>query len=147
MTRLPAFVCLACAIASTHARGTTCAVSWREARDFAESRAYTFTAIKSAGEGQCFVHKLSFIASASDDGPGVTCDLLLFGGKRIAGEWKLRPIASQGMPFEVVEPASPLSAIRLRISAPPRKTLPFLLNTVEFVHPAGCTDWKTALSE
>lgn len=145
MKRLPAF--LACALASIPAQGASCAVPWQEVRDFAESRAYTFTAVRTAGEGDCFTHKLAFIASASDSGPGVTCDLLLFGGKPIAKAWKLRAIATQGMPFELVQSATPPSAIRLRISAPPRKTLPFLLNTVEFIHPSGCADWKAALSE
>ena len=147
MQRLLAVIGALCTSASLHANTGACTVPWQEVKDFAESHGYTFTSVRTAGEGECIVHKLAFLASASNNGPGVTCDLLLFGGKPVAKNWKLKPVAAQGMPFQFVEAAHPPAAVRIRISAPPRKTIPFLVDKVEFVASGGCTDWKAALAE
>jgi hypothetical protein len=113
----------------------------------AREKGFTFPAEPVAGKGTCLFSDTHFIISASTAGPGVTCKLSFFHGRKLKAAWTIIDVAFHGAEVEL---ASSIGAdqtyalpISIRASADPGKSVVISIKTMALTG-GKCDTWHSA---
>lgn len=123
-----------------------CEVKGYRAIPEAESSAWTFSARVMSGEGGCTYTTPVTVISASGDGDGVTCDVTLFAGSKLAPGWALKDISFSGPNVQIVDRDElPSRDMEMKVEAfvPRGAQKNLVVASVLLVGP-DCDDWRDA---
>jgi hypothetical protein len=113
----------------------------------AREKGFNFPAELVAGKGTCLFSETHFIVSASTDGPGVTCKLSFFGGRKLKGAWRITDAGFHGAEVQllssIVADQSYALPISVRVSADPGKSAVISIKTMALTG-GKCDAWHSA---
>lgn len=129
--------CLLSAITASAAGASTCVLSWTDALRLGTDKGYRFQITSENGNGECFRHKTTFVATASTTSH-ISCHISFFHGAQIKDGWKMRVIGDTSK-FNLIRQDKATPPL-LRITADSADALAFIPKSIEVVSPTTCAN-------